>query len=240
MKKFFQGIWDGIKSVFKGVGSFFKNVFSAVIKPIKGVFNVVRNAMNFVIRGINKISIDIPDWVPGFGGQTLGFNIPEIPALATGGVVKNATTALVGEAGPEAVVPLKNDKAGIMQIAGKLAEYINGSGNSEALLAISKSIDNLAGNTYKNVTANSGYNTANNMNDFGNYIISIINLVSKQIEIEQRSMDNDTQLANQIIEAIRNGRGAQVIIDGREVFNTVVKENNRQIMRTGNSPLGSR
>jgi phage-related protein len=240
VKKFFQGIWNGIKTVFKGVGTFFKGVFDAVLKPIKGVFNIIRKVLNTVIKALNKISIDVPDWVPLFGGKTWGFDIPEVPALATGGVVKNATTALVGEAGPEAVVPLKNDKAGIMQIAGKLAEYINGSGNNEALLAISKSIDNLAGNTYRNVTANSGYDTANDMNSFGNYIVNIINLVSKQIEIEQRSMDNDAQLANQIIEAIRDGRGAQVIIDGREVFNTVVKENNRQIMRTGNSPLGSK
>lgn len=240
VKKFFEGIWSGIKNVFKGVGSFFKGVANTAIKPIKGIFNIVRNVMNKVIKGLNNLSIEVPDWVPMFGGQTWGFNIPEIPALATGGVIKNATTALVGEAGPEAVVPLKNDKAGIMQIASKLAEYINGSRNSEALLSISKSIDNLAGNTYKNVTANSGYNTSNNMNDFGNYIINIINLVNKQIELEQRSIDNDTQLANQIIDAIRNGKGAQVIIDGREVFNTVVKENNRQIMRTGNSPLSSR
>ena len=240
VKKFFEGIWSGIKNVFKGVGSFFKGVANTAIKPIKGIFNIVRNVMNKVIKGLNNLSIEVPNWVPMFGGQTWGFNIPEIPALATGGVIKNATTAVVGEAGPEAVVPLKNDKAGIMQIAGKLAEYINGSGNNEALLAISKSIDNLAGNTYRNVTANSGYNTANDMNSFGNYIINIINLVSKQIEIEQRSMDNDAKLVNQIIEAIRDGRGTQVIIDGREVFSTVVKENNRQIMRTGNSPLGSR
>jgi len=240
VKKFFEGIWNGIKTVFKGVGSFFKGVANTALKPIKGIFNVVRGVMNKVIKGLNNLSIEVPDWVPVFGGQTWGFNIPEIPALATGGVIKSTTTAVVGEAGPEAVVPLKNDKAGIMQIAGKLAEYINGSGNNEALLAISKSIDNLAGNTYRNVTANSGYNTANDMNSFGNYIVNIINLVSKQIEIEQRSMDNDAQLVNQIIEAIRDGRGAQVIIDGREVFNTVVKENNRQIMRTGNSPLGSR
>ena len=45
------------------------------------------NGINLFLRGLNKIKI--PDWVPGVGGK--GFNIPEIPRLATGGVFKRWT-----------------------------------------------------------------------------------------------------------------------------------------------------
>lgn len=43
---------------------------------------------------------------PGIGG--FGINIPEIPKLAQGGIINKPTTALIGESGPEVVVPLKN------------------------------------------------------------------------------------------------------------------------------------
>jgi len=33
---------------------------------------------------LNKISFEVPDWVPGIGGKTLGFNIPTIPQLRRG------------------------------------------------------------------------------------------------------------------------------------------------------------
>ena len=59
-----------------------------------------------MIRGLNNLRIDIPEWVPYMGGQTFGISIPEIPQLATGGIVTEPTIALIGEAGPEAVVPL--------------------------------------------------------------------------------------------------------------------------------------
>ena len=43
----------------------------------------------------------------GWGGFSVGFpNIPEIPTLAKGGIVNRPTLAMLGEAGPEAVVPL--------------------------------------------------------------------------------------------------------------------------------------
>ena len=50
--------------------------------------------INWIVNGLNKISFDVPDWVPGIGGKTFGFNIPEakfgrvsIPRLAQGAVI---------------------------------------------------------------------------------------------------------------------------------------------------------
>jgi hypothetical protein len=58
--------------------------------------------------GLNSIKIDIPDWVPGFGGEKFGIDIPRIPRLARGGIVDSPTVAMIGEAGKEAVIPLEN------------------------------------------------------------------------------------------------------------------------------------
>jgi hypothetical protein len=48
--------------------------------------------------------------VPGFGGK--GFSVPNIPMLANGGIVTGPTLAMIGERGPEAVIPL--NRAGAM------------------------------------------------------------------------------------------------------------------------------
>ena len=77
----------------------FKSVFNAVV----GIYNDFADLMVF----------DIPDWVPVVGGKE--FKLPKIPLLAKGGIVNSPTLAMIGEDGPEAVVPLnrKNNPDGI-------------------------------------------------------------------------------------------------------------------------------
>ena len=72
--------------------------------------NGIIGAINWVIGGINKISFDVPDWVPGIGGKRLGFslpNVPSIPYLARGGILSSGS-AVVGEAGPELLTMIGN------------------------------------------------------------------------------------------------------------------------------------
>jgi hypothetical protein len=102
------GKWFG--DVFHGIGSAVKTVFSGIGGVVKGYFNAWIGLINHIINALNSLSIDIPDWVPVFGGQHWGVNIPTIPALADGGFVTKPTTALIGEAGPEVVTPLKDFK----------------------------------------------------------------------------------------------------------------------------------
>jgi phage-related protein len=85
-----RAVWDGITGVFKGA------------------FNAMIATINTLIRGINRIQIQVPDWVPGIGGKGWGgFNIPQIPMLAEGGVIGSPTLAVVGEGKhKEAVLPL--------------------------------------------------------------------------------------------------------------------------------------
>jgi hypothetical protein len=76
------------------------------------------NAINFIIRKWNGLEFKVPGFnVPGIGkigGVTVG--VPDIPLLATGGIVTRPTLAVVGEAGPEAVIPL--NRAGSMGMGG--------------------------------------------------------------------------------------------------------------------------
>lgn len=91
----------------------------------KGIINAVISAVNVVIDAINSISLDVPDWVPGIGGQTIGFNLDNIPYLAKGGIVTEPTLAMVGEGSQdEAVMPLDTMREMIAQtVAEVLAEY---------------------------------------------------------------------------------------------------------------------
>lgn len=104
----FSGMWDGIVKTFNGIGKFIGGIFGVVGGLIKGYINIWIGLINVIIRGLNSLSVDIPDWVPGVGGQRWGLSIPQVPMLAKGGFVNQATTAVIGEAGPEVVTPLKD------------------------------------------------------------------------------------------------------------------------------------
>lgn len=112
-KKFepFRDVVDSIgralKAAFTGTVDAIKTAVNAYMGIYKGLFNAIAKAWN---NTIGKLSFKIPGWVPGIGGK--GFDVPNIPELANGGIVTAPTLALIGEAGPEAVVPL--DRMGSM------------------------------------------------------------------------------------------------------------------------------
>lgn len=108
----FKGAWNAIKKAFTGVGKWFKNLFNGIISFIKAPINFLIDGLNTLIKGVNKISFDVPKWVPAIGGKKFGFDIPQIPKLAKGGLVKAPTLAVVGDnvgastGNPEVVAPL--------------------------------------------------------------------------------------------------------------------------------------
>jgi phage-related protein len=104
----FEAVGKTVSNVFGGIGKFIKDTFDGIVSIIRGPVNAIIDLINGMIDGLNKIQIKVPDWVPLIGGQTIGFNIPKIPRLAKGGFVNSPTTALIGEAGPEVVTPLKD------------------------------------------------------------------------------------------------------------------------------------
>lgn len=140
VKEVASNVWDGVQKTWKMAAGWFG---SNVVDPIKGLFKGlwggIIDGMNFVVRGLNKISFDIPDWVPGIGGNSFGISIPEIPKLAKGGMVSAPTLAMVGDnrsanVDPEVISPLS-----------KLQGMIGASnqGMVEVLFMILEAIENL-------------------------------------------------------------------------------------------------
>lgn len=96
------------------IGSAISGLASVIYAPFKSAVNSIIGALNKVIRGANSLEWKMPDLLGGF---TIGLpDIPTIPYLARGGVIQDPSlvtnlrtgnpTAVIGEAGPEAVVPL--------------------------------------------------------------------------------------------------------------------------------------
>lgn len=98
--------WDGIKLIFKGVwdaiASLVKTPINMVIAAVEFFVNKLIGAFNAFKKVANKLSFDVPDWVPGIGGKKFGFNLKmseeiSIPRLATGNVATEPTLAIFGE-----------------------------------------------------------------------------------------------------------------------------------------------
>ncbi|MBO5090148.1 MAG: hypothetical protein J6C27_04480 [Clostridia bacterium] len=56
-------------------------------KMVNGIIGIFESGVNFIIKMLNKLSWEVPDWVPVIGGSTFGFNIKpiSIPRLKDGG-----------------------------------------------------------------------------------------------------------------------------------------------------------
>lgn len=108
----FDGVRKIVDTVFQAIKTGVTTSLEFLGNYVSGILNIYKNIFNTIARlwnnTIGSLSFDFPDWVPGLGGK--GFSVPNIPELAEGGIVRSATLAVIGEAGPEAVVPL--DRAG--------------------------------------------------------------------------------------------------------------------------------
>ena len=106
---FFTKLWTDIKNTFKSVKDWFQtNVADPIANVFKGAINIVIDAANWLIRGLNKISIKVPDWVCSLlgisTGSTFGFSIPTIQRFAEGGFPNTGELFLARENGvPEMV-----------------------------------------------------------------------------------------------------------------------------------------
>jgi len=103
---------------FGGISTFFYGIINGMIGFFEGFANAVVTGVNTIIKALNRLRVTMPS-VGGAPGFTIGFNIPELAkvtlpriALAEGGIVTGPTNALIGEAGPEAVIPLDRMRMG--------------------------------------------------------------------------------------------------------------------------------
>ena len=152
---FFEGIWEGIKNVFAPVTEFFTKVFEGAKNAIKniwdGLVGIIKTPINWLIDGLNAFikglnKVQVPDWVPGVGGK--GINIPLIPKLAKGGILKKGEIGLLEGSGAEAVVPLENNRRWIEATAASMRQALQSEG--------------IAGGSLGGTVINNTFNQTNN------------------------------------------------------------------------------
>jgi hypothetical protein len=138
---FFVGLWqNNVLPFFQGVGQFFTTLWDGILNGlkficlgimtiIKGYLNIYVDIFNFLIKGLNKIQFNVPDWVPLIGGKHIGINIPLIPRFAKGGFADQAS--IFGEAGLEAAIPIKYKNPRSLSLLNQTARAIGADGSSQ-------------------------------------------------------------------------------------------------------------
>lgn len=103
-------LWNGITKMFGEFASNFGNFIGGIFKKaINGVISFIENFINTPIGVINGF-IDVINNAFGGVGVNLGkISKIQLPRLAQGGIAMSATTAIIGEEGREAVIPLENN-----------------------------------------------------------------------------------------------------------------------------------
>ncbi len=140
--------WDKLKEVAVIVGKAIGNAFIGMANAIRGAWNAVVNgiamSINWIIDKINDV-IKLLNRIPGvdirsLGGIDLGgFKLDMIPQLAKGGIVNKPTLAMIGERGPEAVIPLgRGGGMGNIYIS---IENVNGIDPDEVAEALQEKLD---------------------------------------------------------------------------------------------------
>lgn len=129
----FKQVWASISNWFKTkvlvifTKEYWIRTFDTIKQGMKsamnGVIGIVENAVNWIVRQLNKLHWNIPDWVPLLGGKSFGFNIREvhIPRLATGGIATRSVVANIGENGTEAILPLDKNTGWMDKLANKIS-----------------------------------------------------------------------------------------------------------------------
>ena len=92
-----------------GIG-IINGLIAGVEGGINGIIKAFESMINWIVNGLNKISFEVPDWVPGIGGKTIGvslstvsFNRVSIPRYAEGGFPEMGQMFIAREAGAEMV-----------------------------------------------------------------------------------------------------------------------------------------
>lgn len=140
----FGGMWDGVVSslqsmwsvvswIWGGIWSFITGIPGAMGSALRGSWdgfaNSFKGAINWILNGWNNLSLTMPKVSTPFGdigGWTL--DTPNVPLLAKGAVVDQATLAIIGEAGREVVFPTKDPARGFSLLRQAGVELPDGGG----------------------------------------------------------------------------------------------------------------
>ena len=135
----FNAVRDTVSGVFNGIWDTIRSIVNSILGGIEMMVNGVISGVNSIARAFNSMNIDIPDWVPGIGGGTLGFSLPtwsqiSLPRLAQGGYVKANTPqlAMIGDNRHQGEIVAPEDK--LREMAEEVARAAGGNGVSKSEL----------------------------------------------------------------------------------------------------------
>lgn len=108
IKDKWTSVWSGLKektiSIFDDIWSGIRGAINSILSGVEKMANGVVKGVNKMIDALNNLSFDVPDWVPGIGGESFGLDIPnmstvKLPRLAQGGFVRANTPqlAMIGD-----------------------------------------------------------------------------------------------------------------------------------------------
>jgi phage-related protein len=121
----FQTAFTKIKNIVSTTWGGIKTALNSILSGVEKVVNGVITAINGMIGMLNKIQFTVPDWVPGMGGKTFGFNIKQvstvnIPRLAQGAVIppNKEFLAMLGDqsSGTNIEAPLDTIKQALAEV----------------------------------------------------------------------------------------------------------------------------
>jgi hypothetical protein len=121
------------------MASFIGDAFTGALSLVRGPINGIIGLVNSAIRALNGVSVTIPDFVPGIGGQTFGIHLPLIPRLASGANVRaraGGTLAVLGEAGRAETVTDLGSTNRLIALTSVLAEKAVGRGEGDRVLKV--------------------------------------------------------------------------------------------------------
>ena len=194
--EFFQGVWNNIVSIFTTIGA---KISDAISGAVKGAINTVLSGAAGIINGfISAINaaISVINAIPGVSISKI--SPLEVPALAKGGIIESPTTALIGEAGTEAVMPLENNTGWIGVLASMITQEMR---NIRPTNTNEMNTTNNEDTTNRYLTTNNNTNSSTVQGDTDNSIN--FNEGAIQITVQNASEEEAMRLAKMIMEYIK-------------------------------------
>lgn len=148
-------LWNTSDSVRNAVVNFFSSLKQWGVDAC----NTVIDGLNKMIDIINKIPlIKIPN-IPNIGGGSDKSSKSKVKKYARGGIISKAHYGLVGEAGPEAIIPLKRNNPRSIELLNQTSRMLGVSNNHQQKpLGILKARDNSVSKNTVNTKSNYGSN----------------------------------------------------------------------------------
>lgn len=108
IKDWFGELWGKIVGIFNWAKEQIAKIIDKILAPIQWVIDKVQSALDW----LRKFSV--AGSTGGLAGEPVAPPHATPVAMQTGGIVRRPTVALIGESGPEAVIPLPLDRLGFI------------------------------------------------------------------------------------------------------------------------------